>query len=152
MIEPLMQTGRARSDFLEVFDDVSECASDDSDVQHTLKHRVDHFECLVNLFSNFRASQDDLARNEDEENNLGLDHSVDETREQLGLIRAEVVMAGRKTFQTNGELDVTGADNVLDLEVGKLGIETKLLDDTSVLARCKLRVVLRLCTSNHHLP
>jgi len=75
MIEPLMQIGRARSDFLEV-----------------LKHRVDHFECLVNLFSNFRASQDDLARDEDEQNNLRLDHSVDETREQLRFVRAEVVM------------------------------------------------------------
>lgn len=75
MIEPLMQTLIARSDFLEV-----------------LKHRVDHFKGLVNLFSNFRTSQDDLAADEDQQHDLGLDHSVDETREQLRLIRAEVVM------------------------------------------------------------
>jgi len=76
MIEPLMQTLVTRSDFLEV-----------------LKHRVDHFEGLVNLFSNFRASQDNLATDEDQEHDLRLDHPVDETREQLRLVRAEVVMA-----------------------------------------------------------
>jgi hypothetical protein len=117
-----------------------------------LKHRVDHFECLVNLFSNFRASQDDLARDEDQENNLRLDHSVDETREQLRFIRAEVVMAWRKTFQANGELDVARADDVLDLEVGELGVETELLDDASILSWCKLRIVLGLCASDNHLP
>jgi len=76
MIEPLMQILVTRSDFLEV-----------------LKHRVDHFKGLVNLFSNFRASQDNFAADEDQEHDLRLDHSVDETREQLRLVRAEVVMA-----------------------------------------------------------
>jgi len=68
--------GRARSDFLEV-----------------LKHRVDHFECLVDLFTDLGTSQDDLSTDEDQEHNLGLDHSVDEAREQLRLVRAEIVMA-----------------------------------------------------------
>ena len=83
MIEPLMQIGRARSDFLEILKGllVMEQDIEDGDVELTLQHRVDHFERLVDLFSNFRASQDDLARDEDQEDNLGLDHSVDETRE-----------------------------------------------------------------------
>jgi hypothetical protein len=73
---PLMQTLVIRSDLLEV-----------------LKHRVDHFKGLVYLLSNLGASQDDLAADEDQEHDLRLDHTVDETREQLRLVGAEVVMA-----------------------------------------------------------
>jgi hypothetical protein len=73
---PLMQILVARSDFLEV-----------------LKHRVDHFKGLVDLLSHLGASQDNLAADEDQKHNFRLDHSVDETREQLRLVRAEVVMA-----------------------------------------------------------
>lgn len=103
-------------------------------VEQTLKHRVDHLEGLINLFTDFRTSEDNLATNEDKEHNLWLDHSIDETREQLRLIRAEIVMARSKTFQTNGELDVAGPNDVLDLEVRELCVETELLDDTSILA------------------
>jgi hypothetical protein len=56
-----------------------------------------------------------------------------------------------KTLQTDGELDVTGPDDILDLEVRELGVETELLDNTGVLARGELRVVLRLGTSDDHL-
>lgn len=126
--------GRARSDFLEI-----------------LKHGVDHLKGLINLFTDFRTSEDNLATNEDEEHNLRLDHTIDETREQLRLIRAEIVMARCKTFQTNGKLDVAGANDVLDLEVRELRIETKLLDDTSILAGCKLGIILRLGSSDDHL-
>jgi len=109
--------GRARSDFLEV-----------------LKHRVDHFKGLVDLFSNFGTSQDNLARDEDEKDDLGLDHTINKTREQLRLIRAEIVMARSKTLQTNRELDVAGADNVLDLEICELGVEAEFLDDARILS------------------
>lgn len=111
-------------------------------IKLTLEHGVDHFKGLVNLLTNFGTSQDDLAADEDQQDNLGLNHSVNETREQLGLVGAEIVMARRKTFQTNGELDVARADNVLDLEVGELGVETELLNDARILSRCKLRIVL----------
>lgn len=111
----------------------------------------DHLKGLVDFLANFGASEDDLSAHEDEEYNLGLDHAVDETREQLRLVGAEVVMLGSETFETDRELDVAGSDNVLDLEVGELGVETKLLDDTSVLARGKLRIILRLGTSHNHL-
>ena len=60
-------------------------------------------------------------------------------------------MATGKTFQANGELDVAGANDILDLEVGELGIETKLLNDTSVLARGKTTIILGLGTSDDHL-
>ena len=61
------------------------------------------------------------------------------------------MMLGGKTFQAHGELDVAGADDVLDLEVGKFGVEAELLDDARVLARSKLGVGLGLGTSNDHL-
>lgn len=117
----------------------------------TLQDGIDHLECLVDLLSDLGTSQDDLAADEDQKHNLGLDHAVDETGEQLRLVGAEVVMAGSQTLETNRELDVTRTDDILDLEVCELGVEAELLDDSSVLARSKLRVVLRLCTSHNHL-
>ena len=61
------------------------------------------------------------------------------------------MMAAGKTLQANGELDVARANDVLNLEVGELGIETELLDDTGVLARSKAAVILRLGTGDDHL-
>lgn len=61
------------------------------------------------------------------------------------------MVARSKTLETNGKLNVARADNVLDLEVGELGVETEFLDDTRILARGKLRVILRLGTSDDHL-
>lgn len=75
--------------------------------RQTLKHRVDHFKSLVNLLPHFGTGQDNLAGNENEEHNLGLDHTINQTREEFGLIGAEIVMARGKTFETDGELDVT---------------------------------------------
>jgi len=46
-----------------------------------LKDRVNHLERLVNLFANLRTGEDYFATDEDEENDLGLDHAVDKTRE-----------------------------------------------------------------------
>ena len=43
----------------------------------TVQHWVDHLEGLVNLLSNFRASQDNLAADEDEKHDLRLDHTID---------------------------------------------------------------------------
>jgi hypothetical protein len=50
-------------------------------------------------------------------------------------------MATGKTLKTDRELDVGGTDNVLDLEVGELRVEAKLLDDTSVFARRQLGIL-----------
>ena len=72
-----------------------------------MQHGVNHFEGLVDLLADLGTGEDDLAADEDEEHNLGLDHPVDETREQLGLIRAELMMARSQTLKADGELDVT---------------------------------------------
>lgn len=107
-------------------------------VTPTRKHRVDHLKGLIDLFSHFGAGQDNLAAYEDEEHNLRLDHAIDETREQFRLVRAKMMMPTSKTLQTDGKLDVAGANNVLDLEIREFGIEPKLLDDPGILARCQL--------------
>jgi len=121
------------------------------DLAEILKDGVDHLKGLVDLFSDLGASENDLAAHEDEEHNLGLDHAVDETGEQFRLVRAEVVMLGSETLETDGELDVARADNVLDLEIRELGVEAELLNDAGVLARGEFRVVFRLGTRDNHL-
>lgn len=120
-------------------------------VVHTLQDGVDHLKGLVDLLTNFGASQDDLAADEYQQHDLRLDHAVDKTREQFRFVRAEVVMARSQTFQTDGELDVAAANNVLDLEVAELCVEAKLLDDTGILPGRKLGVILRLGSSYNHL-
>jgi len=46
-----------------------------------LENRIDGFEGVIDLLTNLGTSQDNLSTNEYEQNDLGLDHSVDETRE-----------------------------------------------------------------------
>lgn len=72
---------------------------------------------MVDLFTNLGTGQDDLARHEDEQDDLGLHHAVDQTGEELRLVGRESVMARCKTLQTNGELDVARADDILNLKV-----------------------------------
>lgn len=104
----------------------------------TSEHRVDQFKRLVNLFADLSSSQDDFATDEDQKDDLGLHHAVDKTGEEFRFVRAEVVMATRETLKTDGELDVAGSDNVLDLEIRELGIEAEFLDNTSVFPGCQL--------------
>jgi hypothetical protein len=121
------------------------------DLAEIRKYRVDQLESLVDLLADFSTSQDNLATDEDQENDLGLHHAIDQTREQLRLVGTEVVVTRGQPLQTDGELDVARADDVLDLEIGKLGVETKLLDNTRILARSQLRIILGLGTSDDHL-
>jgi hypothetical protein len=72
---------------------------------------------LVDFLADLCSGKDNLARDEDEEDDPRLHHTIDETREQFRLIRRESVMARCKTLETNGEADVARADNVLDLKV-----------------------------------
>ena len=69
----------------------------------------------------------------------------------LRLVGAELSVAVCKTLKTNGELDVTRADDVLNLELRELCVEAELLDDTRVLARRQARIVLGLGTGDDHL-
>jgi hypothetical protein len=77
-------------------------------------------------------------------------------------------MARSKTLQANGELNVAGANNVLNLEVlivllamatddksgttyGELCVEPQLLDNPRIFAGSKAAIVFRLGTSHNHL-
>lgn len=99
------------------------------------QHGVYCVERGINLFSDLGTSQHYLPRDEDEQHDFRFDHAVDETREQLWLVTTELPVAVCKTLQPNGELDITATNNILNLELGKLGIKAKLLHDTRVLAR-----------------
>lgn len=79
---------------------------------------------MINLVADFGTGENDFAADKDQENDLGLDHAVDETREQLRFVGAEVVMTRGKTLEADGELDIARADDILDLEVGEFGVET----------------------------
>ena len=120
-------------------------------MSHTGKHRVDHLKGLINLLSNFGSRQHDLTAHENQKHNLGLDHAVDKTREQLWFIRTEVVMPAGKTLETDRELDIARSHDVLDLEVGELGVEAELLNNPCVFAGSEFGVIFRLCARDHHL-
>ena len=81
------------------------------------EHRVDQLKRLVDLLTDLGTSEDYLARDEDEQDDLRLHHTIDETGEEFRLVGAEHVMAASKTLQSDGELDVARANNVLNLEV-----------------------------------
>jgi hypothetical protein len=78
---------------------------------------------VVDIVSDLGTGDDNLSADKDQEHDLGPDHAIDETREQLRLVGAEVVVARSQALETNGELDVTRTDNILDLEVRKFCIE-----------------------------
>ena len=63
------------------------------------------------------------------------------TRKELRLVRTEVVVARRKAFETNWELDVARPDNILDLEIRELSVEAELLNDTCVFTRRQARIL-----------
>lgn len=121
------------------------------DLAEILQDRIDELESVIDLITDLGTGEDDLAADEDQEHNLWFDHTVNQTGEQLRFVGTEVVVARSQTLETDRELDIAGADNVLNLEVGELGVEAELLDDTSVLARSKLGVILRLGTRDNHL-
>lgn len=47
------------------------------DLPEILQHGIDHLESLVNLFTDFGASEYDLAADENEKHDLRLDHAID---------------------------------------------------------------------------
>jgi hypothetical protein len=49
----------------------------------TRQDGIDLIERRIDLLPDLRPGDDDLARDEDQEHDLGLDHTVDETGEQL---------------------------------------------------------------------
>jgi len=115
------------------------------------QYRVDRLECCIDLLTYFRSCQNNLAANKDEQDDLWFDHAVDETGEQLRFVRAEMSMGVSKTLESNGKLDIAGADDVLNLELLEFGFEPKLLNDPRIFAASQSGVVFRLGPSYYHL-
>eukprot|EP00324_Dicrateria_rotunda_P000010 CAMPEP_0206164080 /NCGR_PEP_ID=MMETSP1474-20131121/14101_1 /ASSEMBLY_ACC=CAM_ASM_001110 /TAXON_ID=97495 /ORGANISM="Imantonia sp., Strain RCC918" /LENGTH=233 /DNA_ID=CAMNT_0053566779 /DNA_START=33 /DNA_END=732 /DNA_ORIENTATION=- len=87
-------------------------------------------EGLLDLLAQLAAGEHDLARDEDEQHDLGLDHPVDEAGEELGLVGGVQGVLVHDALEAYGEADVDRADHVLDLEVGELGaVEADLLNN-----------------------
>ena len=61
----------------------------------------------------------------------------------------EMTMPESQALETNRELNITGTDHVLDLEIRKLGLETELLNNSSVFTGCKLGLFLALGAGNN---
>ncbi len=123
-------------------------------MQHVCQHPTLKNRRISKIHSYLCPCQDNLPRDENQQNDLRFDHPVDKSGEQLrsisiGLskcrqimaylrfIAAELPVAECQTLQSNGELDITATHNVLNFELRELGVETKLLDDASVLSRSK---------------
>lgn len=61
-------------------------------------------------------------------------------------------MSRGETLQSDGELDIARSHDVLNFEVGKLGVESELLNDSRVFSRRQLGIILRLGPGDDHLP
>jgi hypothetical protein len=64
----------------------------------------------------------------------------------------EVPVVVHKPLRTNGKLDAVTADNSSGCKLQKLGVETKFLVNTGILARCQPRAIPQFRTRNGHLP
>ena len=68
------------------------------------EHRVDVLECLVDVIAVLAASQHDLSGDENQQHDLRHLHTVDQTREQLGLVLSEVPVGPRETLEADGDV------------------------------------------------
>ena len=136
----------------------------------TDEHRVDLVERHVDLLADFRTGEDNFPRDEDEQDDFRLHHPIDQSGEQLslpisfaypsalqrrthfGLVRAELTVTKRQPLQPNRELDVATAHDVLDLELGELGVKAEFLDDPRVFSGGESTVVFRFRAGHDHFP
>ena len=130
---------------------VDELKSSEQYVSMRISRHFQSRNSLVDLLANLGTSEDNLPAHKDQEDDLRLHHAIDQTRKQLRFVRREVVMATSQTFKTNWEFDVARPDNVLDLEICKLGIEAELLNNTGVFATRQSAIVFRFRASHNHL-
>ena len=72
---------------------------------------------------NLKLSQHILVPSARGQSNLGYQHTVDETREQLRLIAAVVLMSICKLLQADGKANIARSHDVLYLELCELGAE-----------------------------
>lgn len=117
-----------------------------------LQHFINVVEGFIDVFSSLCSCQYDLPAGEDKKDNLGVLHSVDKSREDLGLIGAKSAVLGIKALKTDRETDIARTDNVLDQELLELHTrEANLLDHLGIhLGRC-VGLLLTLGACDDHL-
>lgn len=127
----------------------------------------------VDVFSDFGTGDDDFAGDEDQEDDLGLTETVDQTGEQLQTRKArsashsfeldpnccthlrfvarELMMLPRKPLQPDRKLDITTPHDILDLELLERRAEPELLHNPGVLPGSQARVVFGFGAGHDHL-
>ena len=117
-----------------------------------LEHHVDSLECELDVISGFGTREYDLPRGEYEKDDFWLNHAIDQPREKFGLIGAKLLVAVAQVLQRYGELDITRADDVLDLEILEFDVVAgHLLNHFRVLLGRVSRLILALGASDDHL-
>lgn len=106
---------------------VSVVVNGNSVLAETLQNRIDAFEAFVYIASCFGASEHDLAVHEDQKNDSRFDHAIDEAREEFGFVGTELLMHLVEFFEANGETQVDGGHEILDLEVNEFYLKRRVL-------------------------
>lgn len=84
-----------------------------------LKDSIDILKGLIDFFHPLSASQNNLAGNEDEQDQLWLPHAEHQPWEHLRLVVTEDVELRCQALQADREVDGAGRHHVLDGELGK---------------------------------
>ena len=117
-----------------------------------LKCRLNLLESSIDILPGLCASENDLARSENEETDLGVVHVINQTWES---IRVEIAV-GRvvtlvKTFQLDFKVNGARTNHVLDLEIRQFDLIAHLLNRSSIVPGCFETQLFRLSTCNDHL-
>jgi len=94
-----------------------------------LQGREDVLNRLVQLAAILRSGKNNLSTDEDEQDDFGIEHAVDQAREQLGFVRAELLMVLVEALEHQWEANVARRDYVLNREAQELHGEPNLEND-----------------------
>ena len=97
-------------------------------------NRINVTEGCVNFLSVLGSSENEFARDKNENDNARLDHSKDQTREKFGFVCGKIAMDKCERFQANMKANIAATNHILNLEIGKLCLEAQLLNDTGILS------------------
>lgn len=96
---------------------------------------MNYSEAFHNFSLGFGASEHNLAIDKDQQHYTRFHHSVNESRKQFRLIRAELAVDLVQLFQSNGKPQVNGSNEVLYFKLIKLNNVAQLLHYSGKLSR-----------------
>lgn len=111
---------------------------------------------VIDFLSSFCSSQYNLAACKDQQDNLGLVHSEDETWEELRLVTAifltRLYCLAQQSLKLNCETNVMRANYILNGKISESHFfVANLLQLLCICLRCQFAICFRLCSSAHHL-